>query len=664
MLLGAATNNLGNLYTQLGRHGDAKRLQIEALADQRAAYGDSHPVVLLSLLDLGHAHEDAGEGAEAQARYREALAIAILGLNELRPFIQHLRRVVTRALEARDTAAARSALGVALRVWETATQIRTGAEDLHYFSRLLLEAGELNRAEANLREAMRRLGSGPDADPTVAAVCLYDLGRVEEERGENADATAYFRQALEVLGDANMPSLTAEILLGLGRTGDVAEAEGHLRRALRLAEDEADSRVQAAAWHHLGRVYHDAARFDEARDCFHRSLALREQDDSPDRSTDLVELAELAIRSDDLDAAESWLSQVEALEKESRTVPSVLAFCLKLRGGIALRRGNRDDALFCLRAALDQHARDAPSNDALRGSILAELGGIYLARGETRTAQAILDEARNRLSASAANRPVELGIVLSQLAGCEYSRGDLAEASDNIRKARDLLEPVLDPNHLLLGELWRIAGMINLSAGARKTAESQLQRARGIFAGAKGPEPSAGVALVDLQLAILQHIDGRWEECRATASRAATVLEQGRVPHTQAVRWQAIALAALDQKEAAIDKMLEVANLVTANFSGAALTVASPDRTEDGLQIKAVLDQLLSLAVHSELSSFAPKVFTAVQRSKAVISETIAVQREFAETSISQETRDRWTEIAELHSFIGRGLYSSALRHR
>jgi CHAT domain-containing protein/tetratricopeptide (TPR) repeat protein len=654
VLVGAASNNLGNLYRELGRHADAVRLQLEAMRARLAAYGDAHPSVLLSLLDLGLAHEAAGEPEEARRRYQEALEVVGLGIAELKPFVQRLRGTVTRALAADDFDAARSSLGEALRAWETSAGERKKVGDLHALANLHLEARNTGRAEAYLANALRQIRTNPTLDQVAAAECLYGLGQVNEARGELSAAAGQYREAFDILGETGTARLLAVILLAMARTGDHTEAEDYAQKALRIAEDAGDHPVQAAAWHQFGAEQRTTSRLDEALSSFEKALTLRDPDDSLGRVQDMIELARLAVRDSRLERAEAWLSDVEALIRGEQPVPpSSSAVCLQLRGKIALARGRNDEALASLRAALEDQSRTAPSNMSLRGSILADLGPVFGASGETRLACNLLEEAIKLLSAE--EMPIDTGLVHMSLANCEYSLGLLGKASANIVKAHELLEPVLPPNHSRLGDLWHIAGAINLSVGARKTAGEQLRRARGIFVRLQGPD-AAVISNIDLRLATLQHLDGRWEESLAAASQAAVGLERSGLRDDLPYKWQAFALAALGRSEAAIETMLLRATIAAANFRRVAVTLPTADLAHACARMARVLDDLLSLAINPTLSTYASKVFAAVQRGKAIAAETFAVQRQVVAASASEDVRVRWRELAELRSLIGRTL--------
>jgi CHAT domain-containing protein/tetratricopeptide (TPR) repeat protein len=654
VLIGNASNNLGNLYRELGRHADSIRVQLEALRARQTAFGDVHPFVLLSLLDLGHAYNAAGEQDEARGRYQEALRIVGLGIAVLKPFLGRLRRTVSRALAADDFDAARSWLSEALRVWETTTGTRKSTRDLLTLADLHLEAGHADRAEANIAEAQHRVGTSTQLDRAAAAECLYDLGRVDEARAELSAAAGHYREAFDILGETGTPRLLAVILLAMARTADRPKAEEYAQKALRIADDAGDSAVQAAAWHQFGTEQRATLRADEARSSFEKALTLRDPDDPWGRVQDLIELARLAILDTRLEAAEVWLSEVEALVGSEQPVPpSSSAVSLQLRGKIALARGRHDEALASLRAALERQSRDVPSNTSLRGSILADLGPLFTARGETRVARNLLEDALKFLSAE--EMPIETGLVHISLANCEHSLRLLGKASANIRKAHELLEPILEVGHPFLGDLWLVAGSINLSAGAHKTAEAQLLRARRIFTRLQGPD-AVPVSKIDLKLAVLQHLDGRWEESLATASQATVALEKSGLPNDEAYKWQAFALAALDRKEAAIEKMLLQTTLATANLHRVATTLPTAELSDACAGIARVLDGLLSLAVNPTLSDYAQQVFAAVQHGKAIAAETFAAQRQVVAASASEDVRVRGREIAELRSLIGRTL--------
>ncbi len=214
------------------------------------------------------------------------------------------------------------------------------------------------------------------------------------------DAAGYFRQGLELLGGA-ATSLATSLLVGLARSVGGPEGEGCAREAVRIAGEAGDTRIQAAAWHALGRVFREAARSDEAASAFCQALALRDPDDTSDISHDLFQLTELALENHHLEEAERWLGEFDSLTKKALPIPpSAASNFLRLRGCVARGRRNFGEALACFRSALNRQALDAPTNSSLRCDILTDLGMAYLQRGEIGMAAIVLTEAHSLMMRS------------------------------------------------------------------------------------------------------------------------------------------------------------------------------------------------------------------------------------------------------------------------
>jgi tetratricopeptide (TPR) repeat protein len=115
----------------------------------------------------------------------------------------------------------------ARRAYLQALELDPGLADAHLnLGRLEHEAGELGKAEAHYRDAVR---CAPD-DPT----CHYNLGVLLEDRKRPDEALHAYRQALERdpdLGDAHY-----NLGLLLESRGRKAEAIRHLMRARQLYE--------------------------------------------------------------------------------------------------------------------------------------------------------------------------------------------------------------------------------------------------------------------------------------------------------------------------------------------------------------------------------------------------------------------------------------------
>jgi tetratricopeptide (TPR) repeat protein len=206
----------------------------------------NQPAVTLSL--LAQALVRSGDLADAVALLRQAHRrypadfslnhdLASVLVREQPPHWTDAVRFYTAAVALRpENAAARMNLGVAL-----------------------LGKGDLDEAQASLREAIRLKPDLPEAH--------LNLGRVLMATGHAREAVAAYRRALALKPD----SAEGYLLLGLAlrSTGQLNEAIAACRRAIALDP------LLAAAYYNLGLLLADAGRLDEANAALRNTIRIQ-----------------------------------------------------------------------------------------------------------------------------------------------------------------------------------------------------------------------------------------------------------------------------------------------------------------------------------------------------------------------------------------------------
>lgn len=255
-----------------------------ALAEYRLAVtqrGDEE-----ALSRLAHAYAMTGKLIEARRTYEELLERSDEYRDQAVFDFLHLAR---RALARRDTYTAASAMEAALTL-RPELQLPAEARAIADFYR---ERDNLEESLAFYRRALTAL------PPDSAVPILYDIGRIEGERGRCDAAIDYFRAFEEQVGAESRERTL------------VSEARWHTGRcAFRLAEEARDEGRVDAALDHLNHVIRlgvpenllDQALFERGEILF----AIGELDDAlasyrqvlernPARAGQLVERARLRI---------------------------------------------------------------------------------------------------------------------------------------------------------------------------------------------------------------------------------------------------------------------------------------------------------------------------------------------------------------------------------
>jgi tetratricopeptide (TPR) repeat protein len=195
--------------------------------------------------NLGSALYDDGRHAEAEQRYRRALAIR----PDYAPAYNNLG-VTLRALGRVDDAIA---------IYEKGLGMRADYPDLHYnLANALLERNRAADAADHLRVALETL---PDS-----AAARNNLGRALAEKGDLEAAVIELRKAVAL----DPRSVLAPRNLGnaLASSGRVKEAMSELRRAVNL------DRTDTTALYDLGSLLLEMRRAGEAADVLTEALRL------------------------------------------------------------------------------------------------------------------------------------------------------------------------------------------------------------------------------------------------------------------------------------------------------------------------------------------------------------------------------------------------------
>jgi Flp pilus assembly protein TadD len=259
-------------------------------------------------LSFGAQHHRAGRLAEAEAIYRQVLAVQpdnadakqLLGALASQVGQMHARAGrINEAIAAFEQAAALSPhvpelcnnLGSALAqarrfpeaiaAYRAAIQIRPNYFDAHFnLGNILRATGDTVGAGEEYRAALR-------AGPTHARLC-NDLGNVLRELGLSDDAAAAYRRAMQL--DPNLP-------------------EPH---------------------NGLGSIYSQNDELDSANSEFKRALQLR-----PDFAEAKCNLASTLLDRGDLDMAERTYREVIALKPDHALAHHNLSLVLALKGDLA-----------------------------------------------------------------------------------------------------------------------------------------------------------------------------------------------------------------------------------------------------------------------------------------------------------------------------------------
>ena len=257
-------NELGLLYREQGKLGEAEKMFQRALAGYKKALGPDHTSTLHPVNNLGLLYWDQGKLGEAVKMYQRALA------------------------------------GYEKAVRPDHKWIFTTVNNL---GRLYRDQGKLDEAEQMYQRALagKERALGPDHTLTLGTV--NDLGLLYRDQGKLGEAEQMFQRALagykKALGPDHISTLHPVNNLGLlyRDQGKLGEAEKMYQQALTGYEKAVrpDHKWILTTVNNLGRLYRDQDKLDEAEQMYQRALAGKERALGPDHISTLNTVNNLGL---------------------------------------------------------------------------------------------------------------------------------------------------------------------------------------------------------------------------------------------------------------------------------------------------------------------------------------------------------------------------------
>jgi eukaryotic-like serine/threonine-protein kinase len=392
---------LGGIYQKLGNFPRADSLMEASLAQRRALFGEEHPDVAASLVNLGLLRLQQAELEQADSLVRLGLAMT--------------KRFPSANVE--PLAAANEALG-----------------------QVLTEAGSYDEAIATLQSAVAlyRRAAGDSATPELAS-SMGELANAQFHAGNYDLSDSLNRAAMAIHRKIYGPRhpLVAEDLINLGASqfdrGNYAEAEALDRQALEISRAWYGEDHYRTASHltMLGRALVFQRKDDEAISVLRRSLAIAERVYGPVHprvASAVNELSSLALQRDQLDsAAAGFRRMVDIYRAVYEDKHYLIGVALSNLASVymAQKENARAEGLF--RDAIRRYEETLPGDHIYIGIARIKLGRSLLRQG--RYAQAA--------EASLAGYEILNHQASPQVSFLQAARKDLAAAYDSLGQ-RDL----------------------------------------------------------------------------------------------------------------------------------------------------------------------------------------------------------------------------------
>ncbi|MBI5496836.1 MAG: sigma 54-interacting transcriptional regulator [Deltaproteobacteria bacterium] len=346
----------------------------------------------------------------------------------------------------------------------------------------LYVAGDRDAARARARAALARTGLSELHRIRVRNT----LGKLSLAAEEWEQARALFTENRDAAARTALPAEVTRSEINLGvlafRRGQYDQAEAHLGRALRLAEENADLPNQAFCVLNLGSLRHQRRDLAQALRLHHESLALFTRiGNRAEMARARLNVANLSLVLGDHDQAEDHLGRAGELLSLSG-LSTQQAYLAALRGDLALSRGQPAAAREAYQGARRLYAeagqRGRVAEQWLRLAQAALRAGdpssVDEALGHLGAQRAELDHPRLRVEA----RVAEARAMLLATPSAEAATRAAALVDD----ARAQLPEPADPEVLALiayteGELWAARGDSRRAEKLGAVARDHLHRA-------------------------------------------------------------------------------------------------------------------------------------------------------------------------------------------
>jgi serine/threonine-protein kinase len=375
----------------------------------------------------------------------------------------------------------------------------------------------------------------------------FELGRLRAEAGDLTGAEPLLRKAITLASAGREDALAAEVWSSLVLfTGDKqAQYDKALEMWLPLeaaVERTGDDGLRALALNNLGVVFWSMGRYEEARDRFERSLALREKVLPPDHTDMADSLGNLGVVLWEMGHyPEAWVLQERVLAIRQKVLgpehPAV-AETLSNLGTVASRQGRYEEARALHERALAIREKALGPEHIHLTYTLGNLAVLLVDMGQ-------YEESRAMQERVLAIRQKLLGPEHPDTCQSLLNLGAVLERAGRYEEARALLESVLPrvdkavgPDHVMMAYTQNTLALVLQRLGQYAQARTWHERALATWEKALGPEhPDRGHALNSLGHLYLQ--TGRYAQAREQSARALASTEKALGPEhptTAAVR--------------------------------------------------------------------------------------------------------------------------------
>jgi len=334
-----------------------------------------------------------------------------------------------------------------------------GAEIANDVQEPLRQMGRIEEAGDLLNRAIKLNESKTDADQLTLAKSYSNLGVIEWERRNPANAASLYRRAIaieqELLGpdDHRLSVRYCNLAVAERLLGHLGEAKELVLRALRIQRNApgVDPRELAASFNNLATIEQELGNLRDARHALGEAIAVARGYLGPTHPTLAVyygNLASLEHLLDDFDKAHELQEEaITILRAKLGPDHPTLAHHYGNMAAIEAESGNPAQARLLLEQAMTiVRSKISPDHPELAGHY-ASLARIEHAAGNPAKARELILAAIGIQEKAFGPQNPELLQMRSQLAVIEQAMGAPTTARDRLRRTIDAQRNTLPPNH-------------------------------------------------------------------------------------------------------------------------------------------------------------------------------------------------------------------------
>jgi eukaryotic-like serine/threonine-protein kinase len=403
-----------------------------------------------AVLDMLGVHYHTIESdTRAEALLQQALAaVASSSDSDLRAQVRCDHALVVGSLG--KVTEAKSALTAVIEA--PGTDDEQAADCLEYLSYLAQNANDAADALKYGNLALERLRRVPHASPSVMADFVGTVAYAEHLGGDNADAERDYVEALRLFARAGRER-SANAISVRNNWGIVSDGAGDSRRALeifdetlRMLRESGNSQIPPYLIGNEARQLENVGRYPEARAAYGRCVELAEKS-SPSAQYCLAGLASVAVSTDDLVAAEGYLSKASAMAGSVPAGSSAALALLLTQGRLALQRGRLEEARASLTAVIGGQRPIAATVRALlaRSELNARESKWPEAGADARRALEIAQQLQGGIAYSS-----RTGLAWLMIGRALTAQGDSLGAHEAYKAATAHLSHTVDPGFAAL----------------------------------------------------------------------------------------------------------------------------------------------------------------------------------------------------------------------